>query len=188
MNNELFIKKLNNFQNSVLTELLHFKNKLLFVKGSKFTGKTTISKKLFEIIEDEIVLYHTGCNPDHYIEAFNRFKKIIDEYKTKNITMILDEFYDLNMLNYIFKIPNITCYIFTNDKNVNNPNYINYDYYSIYQKFIVKNFNKYFDINQILFEKGKYFEKEKLRTISIETKTIIKYKGKIFEDKMEFKL
>ena len=75
MQSDVFINLLDDFQNTAVNELLRYKNKLVFVKGKKFIGKTNIAKKLYNKIDDDIVIYHTGCAPRFYADAYNSFKE-----------------------------------------------------------------------------------------------------------------
>ena len=187
MKNDVFLKQLESFQNSVVDTLLKNKKKLIFVKGHKFTGKTKIVAKLFNIINDELVIYHTGCDPKYYNKGYDRLIRLIEKYNYNSITFILDEFYDEKLLNYITNLKNATCYIFTNDTSIKNDKFVDFNYYIFYTKFINNIYKTYLNIHQIL-QKENYEKIENLRSSSTKTITNIKYLNKIYKNVMEFNL
>ncbi len=182
--NKQFLINLNDFQNKAVETLLEHKGKVI-VKSQKFTGKTMIASKLFERADSEMVLYHTGCCPELFIKAKEEFLKIIKDNR-KETTIILDEFYDEEIMNYISDKDNISCYVLTNDLSLNKEGYKSFNYYNSYKKFINNEKGEYLNIHQVLNKDINFDKKnEKLRRSSVSTTIFIKENNSIKEYKME---
>lgn len=182
-----FIEDLDDFENVAVNELIKNKNKIVFIKSYKFTGKTTLSKKLYNLIKDGVVIYHSGCDPKYFADSYNDFKSLVEKYEKNYKTIILDEYYNHDLLDYINKLNNIVCYIFTNDLNIyyENASYLNY--YKFYKKFIENICFEYRNIYQMMFSDKKILDMlEKSRIRSSITFTKIKYKGKENEYRLEY--
>ena len=183
--NDNFVKNLNSFQDTAICELIKHKFNKIFIKSNKFTGKTMLAGKLFKNVIDDVVIYHTGCCPELFNRAKEQFINILNDNISKNITIILDEFYDEEILSSIDK-KNITCYVFTNDISLSKNNYLSFNYYEYYSKFINNEFGNYLNIHQVLNKNKNYdVENEKLRQSSKNTITYIKKNNEIKEYKLE---
>jgi len=184
MNNK-FLINLNSFQNTAIKNLLSYKKNKIIICSNKFTGKTMLIKKLFNSSNDEVIIYHTGCCPELFNRAKEELIKIINKYKSKSITFMSDEFYDDELLDFINK-PNISAYIFTNDMSLKKSDYLIFNYYIFYNKFIKNEIGEYKNLHQIL-NKDKDFDikNERLRHVSKSTITYVNYKNVINEYKME---
>lgn len=71
--------------------------------------------------DDDVILYHSGCNPKYSEFAIEDFIEDIEKYRSKSdrrIIIILDEFYSELVLEHIYGIKNVRCFIFTNDENL----------------------------------------------------------------------
>ena len=187
MDKNEFLIDLDDFQNKAVSELIKYKNKSIFIKSNKYTGKTNIAKKLFNSCDDEIVFYHTGCDPKYFDKAFDRFKELINKYEYKSITIILDEFYNSELLDYLKEIDNLTCYVLTNDISISDKDYLNFNYFTFYEKFISNIYGKYLNIHEVMNKDIDFGTKnDPLRRSSTKTITNIKYKNEIKQDLMEF--
>ena len=113
MNKDIFLKHLNSFQDEAIKELKNH-NKVI-IKSTKYTGKSVICKKLFNSLNNGVIIYHTGCAPKLFKNAKNRLLELINV--DKEITLILDEFYDNELLELISNKNNINCYVVTNDSS-----------------------------------------------------------------------
>ncbi len=184
MNKEKFLFNLNDFQNKAVDEVLKY-NKVI-IKSKMFTGKSMICKKLFNKAVNSVVIYHTGCCPELFEKAKKEFYILLKKYRRSKITVILDEFYDKELLEYIGNINNFNCYVVTNDNELLINNYSIFNYYHFYKKFVIDEVGEELNIHQIMNEDYNYSkEKESLRRSSKQTITYIKTDDKIIEDKME---
>lgn len=182
-----FLMDLDDFQNKAVFELIKYKNKSIFIKSNKYTGKTNIAKKLFNICNDDIVFYHTGCDPKYFNKSVNVFKELLNNHEYKSITIILDEFYNKELLDYLKKLDNLTCYVLTNDISIFDKDYLNFNYYTFYEKFVTNVYGKYLNIHEIMNVDINFGNKnDHLRRSSTKTITYIKYKNEIKQNLMEF--
>lgn len=197
-----FINMLNDMQEEAVNYLINNKQHIVIVKSTKFTGKTTIVTKLFNTIEAYPVLYHTGCDPQKREIANKEFIDVLTEYADCQLTVILDEYYDDQIIQYILKHKNISCYIFTNDQYLEIENSYSFYLNKLYDNYKKKYFNlfngfnwKKMNIKEILYYledntedslKNYTLKNENLRTASTSTSIYIKNKDYIVLNKIEF--
>ncbi|MGM9877075.1 MAG: hypothetical protein ACI33S_00345 [Bacilli bacterium] len=182
--NKMFLINLNDFQNKAIEVLLENKNKRIFIKSKKFTGKTMLAKKIFENTNNTTI-YHTGSSPKLFERAKNDFINILNNIKENEITIILDEFYDDEIINIVNK-KNYTVYILTNDLSLKNKEYMTFNYYEFYNRFINNECGKYLNLHEVL-NKDINFSKnnEILRKSSKSTITYVKKNNLIKEYRLE---
>ena len=183
---KMFLKNLNDFQNKAVSTLLAYKNQLIIVKSQKFTGKTMLASKLFEQAENDVIIYHTGCCPELFKKAKKEFIKVLNKYNEKSITIILDEYYDDEIIDLLTNLNNTTCYLLTNDLSLNHRQYMTFNYYNFYNSFIHNEYGRYLNLHEIL-NKDKDFSKknENLRHYSKSTTIFVKENNEIKQYKME---
>ncbi len=182
MNKKKFIYNLDDFQNTAVKELLKYDK--VIIKSKKFTGKSFICKKLFDSLNDKTVIYHTGCCPKLFNKAKEELMVLLNDLN--EATIILDEFYDDEILDYLCKKDSYKCYIVTNDYKVKKEKFDIFNYYMFYKKFVINEVGKELNIHQVMNKDINYDKKnEYLRRSSKQTIIYIKKDGIVKESKLE---
>ncbi len=120
MKNDILGKKIDRNQLDIINKIMKVKNKILFLKSIPQTGKTAVLKRLFDINNDKIKMFITGCNPKNmkFIDDSVLFEinSCINKNRNENISIFFDEYYNCKILDYFKhnKLDNVSVYISTN--------------------------------------------------------------------------
>lgn len=152
MNKRHFWKMVDDFENQAIKTINDSKEKKVIIKGKKFLGKSVTSEKLFSSLSDDVIMYHSGCNPEADQYIYSDFIHSVSEWSSreKSVSIVLDEFYNLEILTYLSKLTNIKCYIFTNDASLRCSDFADFNYFYYYEKYIWNTMKSYFNYERVL--------------------------------------
>lgn len=152
MDKRHFLGMIDDFENQTIKAINDSKEKKVIIKGKKFVGKSVTSEKLFNSLSDDVIMYHSGCDPEADQYIYTDFIRSVSEWSSreKSVSVVLDEFYNLEILTYLSKLTNIKCYIFTNDASLRDNNFADFNYYHYYEKYIWSTMKSYFNSEKVL--------------------------------------
>lgn len=198
-----FYDMLNKYQSDVIDFLMKNPNRLIIIRGTKFTGKTTMIYKIFEQESQTPVIYHTGCDPTKRQIAYKYFEKTLNKYSDQNCLVVLDEFYTPDVCEYFRQHPKFKVLLFVNSHELNYTDYKTFNLFDVYEQYKKEFFKdsninwqdknirelkytmEHSDIKQSEFEATQN-NFEKLRSSSNITQTKVKYLNSITTESITF--
>lgn len=204
---EKFTDEVNNYQAKLAFKIGKIKKRIIILKAQHFFGKTTILKHVFDLSNYDLTIFHTGCNPKYFDKSRDDFLaemelELMKVKKNDKILILLDEYYDDNIIKYFLSINyNVKVVIATNSSVIcHNKDILLIDFANDIRKIIFKYINKkqyslikinlYSALEIIKGEKNYDIMlniKEKMRTSTNKTSIIIKSKNYNILKTIEFK-